>query len=74
MNDGTRKFFQSVVETLLTLDCKQCKFDPVLFVCCKNGCGVGIIASHIDDFLHVGEERALLISYSDEQTQTALLG
>ena len=46
---------QSVVETLLTLHCKQCKSDPALFVCRRNGRFFGMIASHIGDFLYAGE-------------------
>jgi hypothetical protein len=56
LNDAARQFYTSVVDELTALGCTQSKLDPALFYLRVNGQLAGIIASHIDDFLHVGNE------------------
>ena len=55
LSNAAKQFFQSVMETVLTLDCKQCKFDPAPFVCRRNGHVVGMIVSYMVESLHAGE-------------------
>jgi len=44
-----------VVEALAKLNCDQAKQDPALFLYKREGKTLGMVASHIDDFLHAGE-------------------
>jgi len=56
LNDAARHFYHSVVDELKALGCIQSSLDPAIFY--KNGDNgelVGILMSHIDDFLHAGE-------------------
>ena len=55
LNDAARQFYLSVKETLLKLGCVQSKLDPALFFVKRSGRLIGVVASHIDDFLHAGE-------------------
>lgn len=55
LNDAARHFFQSVVEVLNSVDCRQSFYDPALFYYKKNEHVIGLLASHVDDFLHAGE-------------------
>lgn len=54
LNDAARQFYKSVVECLQDLGCKQSTLDPALFTMMENGELIGIIACHVDDFLHAG--------------------
>ena len=54
LNDAARQFYHSVVETLISLGCEQSSLDPALFYLKRDGILVGMIVSHIDDFLHSG--------------------
>ena len=56
LNDAARQFYASVVEVLKSLGCKQSKLDPALFYFWMNGKLAGVIGSHIDDFLHAGDD------------------
>ena len=56
LNDAARQFYRSVVECLTRLGCTQCTLDPALFFKLENGGLSGIIACHVDDFLHAGTE------------------
>ena len=56
LNDAARHFYQSVVEAMLSLGCKQSTYDPALFYLQREGKLVGMMVCHIDDFLHAGEE------------------
>jgi transposase InsO family protein len=56
LNDAARHFYQSVVETLKNLGCVCSSLDPALFFFRRNGKLEGIVASHVDDFLHAGSE------------------
>ena len=55
LNDAACQFFLSVVQFLLKLGCEQSSLDPALFFLSKDNCLVGMVVSHIDDFLHSGE-------------------
>ena len=55
LNDASREFYFSVVEAMKEVGCQQSRLDPALFYFSKNGCLMGIMASHVDDFLHAGE-------------------
>ena len=54
LNDAARQFYQSVVEKLKELGCVQSSMDPAMFYKVCEGQIVGIVACHIDDFLHAG--------------------
>ena len=56
LNDAARQFYQSIVEVLKNLHCRQHSLDLAMFYMkdSKNDL-VGMIASHINDFLHVGD-------------------
>ena len=54
LNDAARKFYDSVVMELKNLGCLQSMSDPALFYYKKDGNLCGILVSHIDDFLHAG--------------------
>ena len=54
LNDAARQFYQSVVECLKLLECTQSSLDPALFYASKDGKLIGIVACHVDDFLHAG--------------------
>ena len=57
LNDAARQFYQSVEETLLNLGCEQSSLDPALF-CWRYGSELqGMVACHIDDFLHSGSRQ-----------------
>ena len=61
LNDAARQFYYSVVEELIKLGCVQSVLDPALFYKKgKNGNLVGLLVSHIDDFLHAGEDIYLM--------------
>ena len=53
--EAARQFYDSVKEVLITLGCCQCKLDLALFIYTHNNKLSGIIALHVDDFLHTGD-------------------
>ena len=55
LNDASRKWFEKVKRELLAVGCFQCKLDPAVFTFSLDGELRGIIALHVDDFLHIGE-------------------
>jgi transposase InsO family protein len=56
LNDAARRFYDSVVLELLALGCVKSSLDPALFIKKSEGGDViGILVSHIDDFLHAGD-------------------
>jgi hypothetical protein len=56
LNDAARQFYDSVVEELKELDCKQSSLDPSLFYkTSSDGKLLGVIVGHMDDFLHAGD-------------------
>ena len=57
LNDAARQFYQTVTECLINLGCIQSKLDPALFYRINNkGNLMGLLACHVDDFLHAGTE------------------
>ena len=55
--DGARQFYLSVRETLLSLGCHICSVDPSLFFYFDcTGQLAGLLISHVDDFLHAGNQ------------------
>ena len=56
LNDAARHFYQSVTETMKNLGCQISSVDPALFFLRRHGHLEGIVASHIDDFLHAGSD------------------
>ena len=57
LSDAARRFYDSVVVELISLGCQKSSFDPSFFFL-KDSQGklVGVIAAHIDDFLHAGTQ------------------
>ena len=55
LNDAARQFYQSV-EAMLQIGCEQSSLDPALFYFKRDGIIMGMMSSHIDDFLHAGCE------------------
>ena len=56
LNDAARQFYKSVEQFLIEKGCQQSSMDPALFFLMKDGTLQGIIASHVDDFLHCGTQ------------------
>ena len=56
LNDAARQFFLSLTNELIRLGCKQSAFDPTLhFMTDKDNILIGIILTHVDDFIHAGD-------------------
>ena len=57
LSDASRQFYLSVRERMLSVGCLQSKVEPSLFYYFGGGNKLrGILVSHIDDFLHAGED------------------
>ena len=57
LNDAARQFFVSLTNELNRLGCKQSVLDPTLhFMTGKNNTPIGIILTHVDDFIHCGDQ------------------
>ena len=56
LHDGARQFYLSLKEELLRLGCVMSSVEPSLFFYFKEGKLSGVLVSHIDDFLHAGDE------------------
>ena len=55
LNDAARQFFLSLTKELNRLGCKQCTLDPTLhFLTGTDNVLLGIIMTHVDDFIHCG--------------------
>jgi len=54
LNDAVHQFYSSVVDELTTTGCKQSRLDSALFYLERQGVLIGVVGSHIDDFLHAG--------------------
>ena len=59
--DSSQEVDESVMFTMVKQDsqnvgCKQSQLDPALFYMIDNGELIGIVASHVDDFLHSGTQ------------------
>ena len=56
LKDASRKWYLRVVKKLKELDFKTSHYDSGLFYLVKDGELIGIIALHVDDFLHAGNQ------------------
>ena len=56
LKDASRKWYLRVVEKLKELGFETSKYDSGLFFLIKNGELIGIVALHVDDFLHCGNQ------------------
>lgn len=57
LTDASRQFYLSVIGELKKLGCKQSKVEPSLFFKTdESGRLTGLFMSHIDDFLHAGDD------------------
>ena len=56
LTDAAREFYLSIKEELITLGCKMSTIDNSLFYKLDNGELIGLLATHIDDFLHCGND------------------
>ncbi len=54
LNDAARQFYMSVEEQLYKLGLKRCSTDPALFIWEQKGEVKGLLATHVDDFMHCG--------------------
>ena len=54
LKDASRKWYLRVLGKLKELDFQVSKYDAGLFYLIKDGKLVGIVALHVDDFLHAG--------------------
>ena len=57
LNDAARQFYRSVADCLKNVGCIQSALDPALFYKLENDELIGMIACHVDDFLHAGTTR-----------------
>ena len=56
LSDAAKQFYNSVKHELLRLHCKISNLDPSLFYYFHDNELAGILVSHIDDFLHCGND------------------
>lgn len=57
LSDASRQFYLSVRERMLGVGCLQSKVEPALFFYYGEGEKLkGVLVSHIDDFLHAGDD------------------
>ena len=56
LKDASRKWYLKVVNKLKELDFKTSKYDSGMFYLLKDGKLIGIVALHVDDFLHAGSK------------------
>ena len=57
LNDANLQFFIKSKKILLELGCEQSKIDPTLFYKRnKKGELIGLICTHVDDYIHCGME------------------
>ena len=55
LNDASLQFYLKCKNVLISVGCKQSQVDPAMFFKFnKEGKLIGIIISHVDDFLHAG--------------------
>lgn len=58
LNDAARQFYLSVANEMSNLNCSQSSLDPSMYYKSNNESQLsGILLSHIDDFLHAGDEK-----------------
>ena len=56
LKDASRKWYLRVVAKLKQMEFKTCCYDSGLFYLIKDDILIGIIALHVDDFLHAGSK------------------
>ena len=56
LKDASRKWYLKVVEKLKKLGFKTSVYDSGVFYLIKDGKLIGIVALHVDDFLHAGND------------------
>lgn len=56
LNDAARQFYMSLSEELIKLGAVKSKLDPSLFAFYSKKGLEGLLVSHVDDFLHAGEQ------------------
>ena len=56
LKDASRKWYLKVVEKLKQLGFKTSCYDSGMFFLIKDGKLIGIVALHVDDFLHTGND------------------
>ena len=56
LKDASRKWYLRVLGKLKELDFKKCAHDKGLFYVFKDGILIGMVALHVDDFLHAGDK------------------
>ena len=57
LSDASRMWYLKVKESLESLGMRMSGYDEALFYKTSDGTLSGLIAVHVDDFLHVGDER-----------------
>ena len=55
LNDAARQFYNSLSKELEHLGCVKNPHDPSLFCKYNEGKLIGVLVSHVDDFLHAGD-------------------
>ena len=65
LNNAARQFYESVHTTLLKLGHSQSSIDPALYYYICNNETHGLLACHVDDFLHAGTETFEFDIYSN---------
>ena len=56
LNDAARQFYLSLSEELIKLGAEKSQLDPSLFAFYSKKGLEGLLVSHVDDFLHAGEQ------------------
>ena len=56
LKDASRKWYLRVLSKLKDLDFKKCAHDKGFFYVFKDGVLIGMVALHVDDFLHSGNK------------------
>jgi hypothetical protein len=54
LNDAAKQFYRCVEEELFKLGVERSQVDPALFFYKRQGTLMGIVATHVDDFIHCG--------------------
>ena len=57
LRDASRMWFLNVAEVLQQLNCKQIELDLSVYVYENNSILEGVFLVHVDDFIHIGNER-----------------
>ena len=81
LNDAARQFYLNLKQNLIALGLKNSSLDPSLFYMHRNGKLCGVLVTHIDDFLHCGDEefdrlikKLRFIAGSQEENQFKYVG